>query len=134
VCVGVCVLNLKDTKSSIKVLFSMGDEAAVLLDTMAKSKIGLAEGRFKAGARTVSGSVKYFIEMLIEAEAQQQSSLKKKEITKSIAVAADFLNNMGEDGEGSGKVSDSYFPKPQSNIPPAKLFFVCSLLSRSYRR
>lgn len=91
----------------------------------------------KAGARTVSGCVKYFIEMLIEAEAQQQSSLKKKESTQSIAVAADFLNNMGKDDEGPGQVSDtsdSYFPKPQSKIPPAKMFFVCSLLSRSYPR
>jgi rhodanese-related sulfurtransferase len=131
----VC-FKFKDTKSSIKVLLSMGDEAAVLLDTMSNSeaKIGHAEGRFKAGARTVSGSVKYFIEMLIEAEAQQQSSLNKKKSTQSIAVAADFLNNMGEDGEGPGQVSDSYFPKPQSKIPHANFFFVCSLLSRSYPR
>ena len=83
-CVCVCVcFKFKDTKSSINVLLSMGDEEAILLETMSTSKIGDEKGRFESGARTVSGSVKYFIEMLIEAEA----SLKKTKSKESIAVA-----------------------------------------------
>ena len=69
------------------------------------------KGRFEAGARTVSGSVKYFIEMLIEAEA----SLKKTKSKESIAVAADFLTNLDEDGEDAGQVLEYNFWKPQSN-------------------
>ncbi len=103
----VCVCNLKGTRSSIKVLLSMEDEAAVLLKAMSTSKIGhcashLSTGKraacseccgfgkdgtkvsiqwdrlqWKPGERTVSGSVKYFVEMLMEAEAHQQPSLKQ---------------------------------------------------------
>ncbi len=36
----MCVCDLKATRSSIKVLLSMGDEAAVLLKAMSTSKIG----------------------------------------------------------------------------------------------
>ena len=73
---------------------------------MSTSKIGDEKRKFEAGARTVSGSVKYFIEMLIEAEA----SLKKTKSKESITVAADFLTNLDEDGEDAGQVSDSNLP------------------------
>ena len=127
----MCVCNLKATRSSIKVLLSMGDEAAVLLKAMSTSKIGhctLSKNRWptdkacseccgfgkdgtkvsmqwdrcewKLGERTVSGSVKYFVEMLMEAEAHQQPSLKKNRMNhkEGIAAAANFLTKL-EDGQ-----------------------------------
>ena len=135
----------KDTKSSIKVLLSMGDEAARLLQTMSSSKIGHCSSQrdprramacsqccgfvkngtrlamqwdrcvWKPGVRTVSGSVKYFIEMLMEAEAHQQPSLKQHLMNheEGIAAAADFLIKLegwgGRHDSCAGKVSTSPF-------------------------
>ena len=108
----------------------MGDEAAVLLKAMSTSKIGhcasqLSTGKraacseccgfgkdgtkvsmqwdrlqWKPGERTVSGSVKYFVEMLMEAEAHQQPSLKQHQMNhkEGIAAAANFLTKL-EDGQ-----------------------------------
>jgi hypothetical protein len=55
---------------------------------------------WKPGERTVSGSVKYFVEMLMEAEAHQQPSLKQHRMNhkEGIAAAANFLTKL-EDGQ-----------------------------------
>jgi len=144
----------KDTKSSIKVLLSMGDEAARLLQTMSSSKIGHCSSQrdprramacsqccgfvkngtrlamqwdrcvWKPGVRTVSGSVKYFIEMLMEAEAHQQPSL-----SSGIAAAADFLAKL--DGEDWKTPKDScageVFPSSFCNYNSRLLMLLLTL-------
>ena len=114
----------------------MGDEAAVLLKAMSTSKIGhcasqRSKGKreacseccgfgkdgtkvsmqwdrflWKPGDRTVSGSVKYFVEMLMEAEAHQHPSLKQHRMNhkEGIAAAANFLTEL----DGWGGRNDSY--------------------------
>ena len=156
----MCVCNLKATRSSIKVLLSMGDEAAVLLKAMSTSKIGhctLSKNRWptdkacseccgfgkdgtkvsmqwdrcewKPGERTVSGSVKYFVEMLMETEAHQEPSLKQQRMNhkEGIAAAANFLTEL--DGWGgrhdsygacAGQVSTSYFLPKRSRFVDCK--------------
>ncbi len=54
----------------------------------------------------MSGSVKYFVEMLMEAEAHQQPSLKQHQMNhkEGIAAAANFLTEL----DGWGGRNDSY--------------------------
>jgi hypothetical protein len=137
----------------------MGDEAALLFKAMSTSKIGhcasqRSKGKREAcseccgfgkdctkvsmqwdrlqwnpGDRTVSGSVKYFVEMLMEAEAHQESSLKQHRMNhkEGIAAAANFLTEL--DGWGgrndaydacAGQVSTSYFLPKRSRFVDCK--------------
>jgi hypothetical protein len=140
----------------------MGDESAVLFKAMSTSKIGDCASQrstvkraacseccgfgkdgtkvsmqwdrlqWKPGDRTVSDSVKYFVEMLMEAEAHPQPSLKQHQMNhkEGIAAAANFLTEL--DGWGgrndsydacAGQVSTSYFlPRRSRSVDHAKKF------------